>query len=244
MSEALLNLFDDLSVSENIHKLAPLITNITEHIEASKQNSTLEKKADLIEKLLRKIFFKEKLVAAARENEIYSQLVTLMNNQIFKKLDLFGILLRLLELLESEKSSQYKIEFDRKKLYESLVQDTLINYNEFAKFCAETISLSSSDEYNEILNSLFSYPNKVSNYLEGCPQDLKPDNFYISLLHTSIIENKSELREKKFDYFLSMINKLIVNGQSSNLDQSFYLLFRTIGIILVQNSFRKEREII
>jgi hypothetical protein len=218
MSEAIQNLFEEITLSESTTKLQDLINKVLEHTEDQKIIQVLENTADLIEKLLRKIVHKEKFVTYINKEENMVHIIKLVNHKNIRKLDLYGIYLRVLEYLESEKSSHYKLEFERKKFYENLVKESLVNPTALSEFTTDLFDIHSIEEYSEVMNSIFSYPNKVTNYLESCPNELKAENFYISILHCALQNLSTQAQEKKIDNFTYLLNKLILNGHSSKYE--------------------------
>jgi hypothetical protein len=214
MSEVIQNLFEDLVVSENTSKLQELLRQIYDYTENTKNALLIHNTIDFLEKLLRRIFQKEKLLVFINQEENTIKLQDLANHRHIRKADLYGVYLRVLEFLQSEKTSHYKLEFERKKLYDTLVRETLLTQSCFAKFCAELLESNSIEEYTELVNSLFSFPAKITNFLETCPKELKPETFYISFLHYSI-QIQDSLREKRIEHYIYILNKIILNGQSS-----------------------------
>ncbi len=232
MSERIQNLFEEISSSENPSKVSELIKLIHDYTENTRNTLLIQNTIDLIEKLLRRIFHKEKFLMFMNKEENSFNFQELANHKLVRKSDLYGVYLRILEFLESEKSSHFKLEFERKKLYDFLIKDTLLNQASFSRFCTELLELDSLDEYTELVNSIFSYPNKVANYLESCPTELKPETFYISFLHYSL-QIQGNIKEKRIENYIYLINKLVLNGQASKNLLLILICVRAIGILLV-----------
>jgi dTDP-glucose 4,6-dehydratase len=72
------------------------------------------------------------------------------------------------------------------------------------------------EETENLVSLIFNLPNKVSNYLETCPQLLKPDTFYISFFHscsTAIANDENKI--------LLLVNKMITSAEHSNIKRIF-----------------------
>lgn len=202
-----LDIFEKLFTAKDSQTLIPLLEEITTEITSSSKDFTFWRNGlDKIERLIKKIIKSDTMVDNER---ILALVMDFLNNSVFSRIDILGLLLNILEFLESEKTGVYKTEYARRKFFERLTIETLVNESSINRFGRDFGNLN-EEEADSMLAVIFNLPNKVANYLETCPQELKGDTFYISFYH-SFTSNGLTQDQK----FVSLVNKMITTAQHS-----------------------------
>ena len=196
------------------------LLSIFEHINTTisqKKVSSSEKYiTSVLSKLLRHVLSQRSFQSSLiQDPQTQEKLIALLNNAHISRLALYQILLPIVDHLEINPLSEVKLAYDRRSFFEEIILSTLIEAESTTKLCNELFQLESIGEFTEILRSLFSFPNRLANYLENCPSPLRQENFFLVLLEASLKQEDS-FKRKREQYYTQFVNSLFINGQTSN----------------------------
>jgi len=208
-------LLQQIETINNKHTLILALTDIESSIslQGSKPSETLF--MAIISKLFHKIFSPRIFqLGLHKDLQVKEKLLAVLNLEKISKILLYQAILQALESLNINPLVEAKQDYERKTLFEDILVTTLLEEEEIERFCIELFKIESSSEFSELLKTVFNLTNKVSNYLEACPQLLKAENFFQGLIKICLGQNESFKRGKS-QYYLQFINGLFINGQTS-----------------------------
>jgi len=209
-------LLQQIETINNKHTLL-LALNDTESALSLQGNNLSETfSMGIISKLLHKIFSSRIFqLDLHKDLKIKEKLLTVLNQTNISKVLLYQAILQTLESLKANPLVEIKKEYERRSLFEDLLVNTLLEPEEIERFCIELFKIESSSEFSELIKTVFNLPNRVSNYLEACPNLLKAENFFQTLIKITLSQSES-FKKGKSQYYVQFVNSLLINGQTSN----------------------------
>jgi len=211
-SEELQSHLHTIELIDNKHTLITSLKELNTVISSQTLSDTFT--IALVSKLLKKLFSPRIFqLGLHKDTQVKTDLCELLNKQNISKLSLYKSLLQILEHLSSTSLGDSKMDYDRRGLFEDILIPTLLDPEELPKLFVQVYGIKMSNEFTEILRTLFNFPNLVSNFLETCPPALRPENFYKYFMKISL-EQENSFKKNKSHYYLQFLNTLFINGQT------------------------------
>lgn len=219
LDSSLQDVFQQVETIDNKHNLVNVLNQL-EHALSTPKKTSSDTFTSILSKLLRRVFTQRIFqLNLHKDASIKSKLLNILNNEAIPRILLYQVILQTLDYLESSPFTEIKLEIERKTWFEEILLAVLLDQENFVKLCKELFEVDISNEFSEILRTVFKFPVRVANYLEGCPPPLKNETFFLRMLQISL-EEEDSVKKKKEQYYSQFINSLLINGQTGRFLQS------------------------
>lgn len=204
-----------IDLIDNKHTFITSLKDLNNLLESSTQPFSDTFTIAFISKLFKKLFSTRIFqLGLHQDSQVKTELFEVLNKPNVPKLALYKAILQILEHLSSSSLGDSKLDYDRKGAFEEVLLSTILDPEQLPKLFVQVYSIKLSNEFTEILRTLFNFPNLVSNFLETCPPTLRPENFYKNFMKISL-EQENSFKKNKSHYYLQFLNSLFINGQTS-----------------------------
>jgi len=204
-----------IDLIDNKHTFITSLKDLNNLLESSTQPFSETFTIAFISKLFKKLFSTRIFqLGLHQDSQVKTELFEVLNEPNVPKLALYKAILQILEHLPSSSLGDSKLDYDRKGVFEEVLLSTILDPEQLPKLFIQVYSIKLSNEFTEILRTLFNFPNLVSNFLETCPPTLRPENFYKNFMKISL-EQENSFKKNKSHYYLQFLNSLFINGQTS-----------------------------